>query len=295
MTRTITVLDGGTGRELHRVGAPFRQPEWSALALIEAPETVRQVHEAYLAAGADVITSNSYALTPFHIGAERFAAEGGHLADLAGRMGRAAIGEGPGRLAGSLPPVLGSYRPDLFDPRTATPLLRTLVEGLSPHVDLWLAETLSSLAEARLVREVLGSGSAPLWVSFTLQDDGDPAVAVLRSGEPAAGAARTAMEIGAETLLFNCSQPEVMLGAVTAARAVIGSAPLKIGVYANAFPPQRPDAQANDGLDPIREDLDPPQYVAFARAWTAAGAEVIGGCCGIGPAHIRALADAFGA
>ena len=293
MTRSITVLDGGTGRELHRVGAPFRQPEWSALALIEAPETVRQVHEAYLAAGADVITSNSYALTPFHIGAERFAAAGGHLADLAGRMGRAAIGDGPGRLAGSLPPVLGSYRPDLFDPRTATPLLRTLVDGLSPHVDLWLAETLSSLAEARLVQEILGPGSAPLWVSFTLQDDGDPAVAVLRSGEPAAEAARTAMDIGAETLLFNCSQPEVMLGAVTAARAVIGSAPLKIGVYANAFPPQRPDAQANDGLDPIREDLDPQHYVAFAKAWNAAGAEVIGGCCGIGPAHIRALADAF--
>ncbi len=293
MTRSITVLDGGTGRELHRVGAPFRQPEWSALALIEAPETVRQVHEAYLAAGADVITSNSYALSPFHIGAERFAAAGGHLADLAGRMGRAAIGDGPGRLAGSLPPVLGSYRPDLFDPRTATPLLRTLVDGLSPHVDLWLAETLSSLAEARLVREILGPGSAPLWVSFTLQDDGDPAVAVLRSGEPAAEAARTAMDIGAETLLFNCSQPEVMLGAVTAARAVIGSAPLKIGVYANAFPPQRPDAQANDGLDPIREDLDPQHYVAFAKAWNAAGAEVIGGCCGIGPAHIRALADAF--
>ncbi len=293
MTRSITVLDGGTGRELHRVGAPFRQPEWSALALIEAPDAVRQVHAAYLAAGADVITSNSYALTPFHIGSERFAADGGRLADLAGRMGRAAIGEGPGRLAGSLPPVLGSYRPDLFDPQVARPLLQTLVDGLAPHVDLWLAETLSSLAEARLVREVLGSNSKPLWVSFTLRDDGDPAAAELRFGEPATDAARTALEIGAETLLFNCSQPEVMLGAVTAARSVIGSAPVKIGVYANAFPPQRPDAQANDGLDPIREDLDPPHYVAFAKAWNAAGAEVIGGCCGIGPTHIRALADAF--
>ena len=119
MTRSITVLDGGTGRELHRVGAPFRQPEWSALALIEAPDAVRQVHAAYLAAGADVITSNSYALTPFHIGAARFATDGGRLADLAGRIGRAAIGDGPGRLAGSLPPVLGSYRPDLFDPAKA--------------------------------------------------------------------------------------------------------------------------------------------------------------------------------
>jgi S-methylmethionine-dependent homocysteine/selenocysteine methylase len=293
MSRSITVLDGGTGRELHRVGAPFRQPEWSALALIEAPEAVRQVHESYLAAGADVITSNSYALTPFHIGAGRFAAEGQSLADLAGRMGRDAIGAGPGRLAGSLPPVLGSYRPDLFDPQTATPLLQTLVDGLAPHVDLWLAETLSSIAEARLVREVLGPLSRPLWVSFTLRDDGDPAAAVLRSGEAAADAARAAVDIGAETLLFNCSQPEVMLGAITAARAATGSVALKLGVYANAFPPQRPDALANDGLDPIREDLEPADYAAFARAWHAAGAEVIGGCCGIGPAHIRALTDAF--
>ena len=79
---TITLLDGGTGRELKRIGAPFRQPEWSALALIEAPEFVSRVHEAYVAAGADVITTNSYAVVPFHLGAERFAAEGAKLAAL---------------------------------------------------------------------------------------------------------------------------------------------------------------------------------------------------------------------
>ena len=293
MPRSLTLLDGGTGRELHRVGAPFRQPEWSALALMEAPDAVQRVHETYLAAGADVITSNSYALTPFHIGAARFAAEGGGLADRAGRVGRAAVAEGPGRLAGSLPPVLGSYRPDLFDAATAAPLLQTLIAGLGPHVDLWLAETLSAVAEARLVRQVLGAVPQPLWVSFTLQDDGDPATAVLRSGEPVAAAARVALEIGAETLLFNCSQPEVMLAALTAARAEIGSAALQLGVYANAFPPQRPDAVANDGLDPIRADLDPVRYAVFAQQWRDAGADVIGGCCGIGPEHIRALADAL--
>jgi len=293
MPRSLTLLDGGTGRELHRAGAPFRQPEWSALALMEAPDTVRQVHAAYLAAGADVITSNSYALTPFHIGEARFATEGGVLADRAGRVGRAALGEGPGRLAGSLPPVLGSYRPDLFDAAAAAPLLQTLITGLAPHVDLWLAETLSTVAEARLVREALGARPQPLWVSFTLQDDGDPASATLRSGEPVALAARAALEIGADALLFNCSQPEVMLAALTAARAEIGPAALQLGVYANAFPPQRPDAVANDGLDPIRADLDPPRYAAFARQWRDAGAEVIGGCCGIGPEHIRALADAL--
>ena len=72
----VTLLDGGTGRELKRIGAPFRQPEWSALALIEAPEFVTRVHQSYVDAGADVITTNTYALVPFHIGEERFAAQG---------------------------------------------------------------------------------------------------------------------------------------------------------------------------------------------------------------------------
>ena len=48
----VTILDGGMGRELQRRGAPFRQPEWSALALIEAPDFVSQVHDAFATAGA---------------------------------------------------------------------------------------------------------------------------------------------------------------------------------------------------------------------------------------------------
>ena len=72
----ITILDGGMGRELHRIGAPFRQPEWSALALIETPERVAEVHDGFAAAGARILTTNSYAVVPFHIGEARFAAMG---------------------------------------------------------------------------------------------------------------------------------------------------------------------------------------------------------------------------
>ena len=72
MTTTFTLLDGGMGRELMRAGAPFRQPEWSALALMLAPETVTEAHRRFIAAGAEVITTNSYALVPFHIGAAKF-------------------------------------------------------------------------------------------------------------------------------------------------------------------------------------------------------------------------------
>ena len=53
--RALEILDGGMGRELQRRGAPFRQPEWSALALSEAPEAVIAVHTAYIEAGAGVI------------------------------------------------------------------------------------------------------------------------------------------------------------------------------------------------------------------------------------------------
>ncbi len=76
MGAAITLLDGGMGRELERMGAPFRQPEWSALPLIEGPDYVRRAHAAFIAAGAQVITTNSYAVVPFHLGAERFAAKG---------------------------------------------------------------------------------------------------------------------------------------------------------------------------------------------------------------------------
>ena len=82
----MVILDGGMGRELQRRGAPFRQPEWSALALSEAPEAVIAVHTAYIEAGAGVITSNSYAVVPFHIGEERFANEGFALAATAGQL-----------------------------------------------------------------------------------------------------------------------------------------------------------------------------------------------------------------
>ncbi len=88
MTTRITLIYGGMGRELKRMGAPFRQPEWSALALMEAPETVGQAHAAFIAAGAEVIITNSYALVPFHIGETRFATDGQSLAELSGRLAR---------------------------------------------------------------------------------------------------------------------------------------------------------------------------------------------------------------
>ncbi|MFI7857317.1 homocysteine S-methyltransferase family protein [Pseudomonas promysalinigenes] len=291
--RALVVLDGGMGRELQRSGAPFRQPEWSALALSEAPEAVVGVHTAFIAAGAQVITSNSYAVVPFHIGEERFAQEGLQLATVAGQLARRAANASaqPVQVAGSLPPLFGSYRPDLFQPQRVAEVLKPLLEGLAPNVDLWLAETQSSIAEVRAIHSHLPADGKPFWVSFTLQDEEVDSVPRLRSGEPVADAVEAVAELGVAALLFNCSQPEVIGAALDVARSIIEArqADIAIGAYANAFPPQSKQATANDGLDELREDLDPPGYLAWARDWRGRGASLIGGCCGIGPEHITQI------
>ncbi len=218
----ITLLDGGTGRELLRMGAPFRQPEWSALALMEAPVFVTRVHQAFIAAGAEIITTNSYAIVPFHIGAERFKSDGLRLAALAGRVAREAADASAGRVrvAGSLPPICGSYRAEWFDPMFARPILATLADGLRPFVDHWQAETLSCIEEAELVREVIGRDDKPLWLAFTLRDEAGSGrlEPELRSGQRVADAVKAAISLGAQAILFNCSQPEVMGAALTLAR-----------------------------------------------------------------------------
>jgi S-methylmethionine-dependent homocysteine/selenocysteine methylase len=289
----MVILDGGMGRELQRSGAPFRQPEWSALALSEAPDKVIGVHAAFIAAGAQVITSNSYAVVPFHIGEERFAREGLALAATAGQLARTAADAAPQpvKVAGSLPPLFGSYRPDLFQPERVAELLTPLLQGLAPHVDLWLAETQSSIAEVQAIHALLPADGKPFWVSFTLRDEEVDETPRLRSGEPVAEAIEAVAKLGVAAVLFNCSQPEVIGDAVDVAQSVIRrlGQDIAIGAYANAFPPQPKEAKANDGLDELRADLDPAGYLVWARNWQQRGLSMIGGCCGIGPEHIAEL------
>jgi S-methylmethionine-dependent homocysteine/selenocysteine methylase len=291
----VTVLDGGMGRELMRIGAPFQQPEWSAMALWEGPHWVTQAHRNFIDAGAEVITTNSYAVVPFHIGQERFDRSGRDLAALSGELACAAVVEWPSttgvQIAGSLPPLFGSYRPDLFDAGSAASIIDPLVEGLAPSIDLWLGETLSSIAEAAAVRDALerADDHRPLWLSFTLAPGG---TARLRSGEAVADAARAACDLGAEALLFNCCHTATIAAALDDAAP---HAPARLGAFANRFPDDHDSGDtptANAGLSELRADVAPSDYAELARQWRDRGATIIGGCCGIEPAHIAAVAAA---
>ncbi len=292
---TITLLDGGMSRELMRLNAPFRQPEWSALSLYEQPSAVRQVHENFIAAGAQIITTNSYAVVPFHIGEQRFHADGKMLAQLAGRLAQSAVknsGILTTQIAGSLPPLFGSYRPDLFRPERVEEIARPIIDGLAPYVDLWLCETQSSIIEPQTVKPLLPD-NRPFWVSFTLKDDEPTPTPQLRSGETVQSAVEKMAELGVDAILFNCCQPEVIEPALHVTRQTLHhlqAEQIRLGAYANAFASQQENT-ANDGLDEVRKDLDPQAYLNWATQWINAGASIIGGCCGIGLEHIKALSQ----
>lgn len=294
---SITILDGGMSRELMRLNAPFRQPEWSALSLYEKPSAVQQVHEEFIKAGAQVITTNSYAVVPFHIGEQRFHADGKMLSDLAGRLAKSAVknsGVLTTKIAGSLPPMFGSYRADLIEQDRFADIAQPIIDGLSPYVDLWLCETQSAIIEPVSVQKLLPKDERPLWVSFTLIDEKPTPEPQLRSGETVKSAVEKMVEIGVSAILFNCCQPEVIEQALIVTRETLkqlNATHIQTGAYANAFAPQPEDATANDGLDEVRKDLNPESYLEWAKKWTAQGATIVGGCCGIGREFIKVLSE----
>ena len=289
----LTILDGGMGRELKEIGAPFSQPLWSAQALIEAPQFVTQAHQHFIDAGAELIITNSYACVPFHLGEERFSQQGFELAALSGELAQAVAGNSKHAVtvAGAIPPPFGSYRPDLFDAENAKPIVQTLHDAQAPYVDVWMVETLCSLEELRAIHEVLKASSKPSYYAFSLSDETGSA-ATLRSGQAVTDAIKLAVQSNAAAVLFNCSVPEVMEQAIIDAKTVLDEleSSIEIGVYANNFAPISSDHEANDTLQCMRE-LSPEGYLEYAKRWYQLGATIIGGCCGIGPKHIKALSD----
>lgn len=299
---SITVLDGGMGKELRRIGAPFRQPEWSALALMEAPEMVALAHRNFIEAGAHVITTNNYAVVPYHLGDELFEARGRDLIGLAGRVAREVADESAAEVlvAGSLPPLFGSYEPTRFVPEPAAEIYASIVEELDPYIDVWLAETLSLTDEMIVIAGAIaeyGSGQT-FWSSFSLPDNWEDDRVAIRSGQTPADVASVVADRGdIGAVLFNCSLPEQIGPAIDELAPALSThdATVRFGAYANAFPLQRGTGYAaNEVIFERRAELTAEYYSDTVAEWVAAGATIVGGCCDMYPEHIAALAERFG-
>ncbi|HUF87421.1 MAG TPA: homocysteine S-methyltransferase family protein [Thermohalobaculum sp.] len=293
MTR-ITLLDGGMGQELIRRSPAEPTPLWSAEVMLHFPELVKAVHLAYIEAGARVITVNAYSCTRDrlqpHGAGDQFEALQKRACELA-KAARDASGEAVS-IAGCLPPLMWSYRPELAnDPDEVAPVYAEIAALQAPHVDLFLCETMSHSGQALgAVRGALeGGGGKPVWVSWTLRDDG---AALLRSDETVGEAAARLEGLAVGARLVNCSVPEAV-GAAMPHLAALGG---RFGGYANGFTGISPDYAPGTTVKTLRgrEDLGPTAYAKTVMGWVEAGARIVGGCCEIGPEHIATLAHHLG-
>jgi 5-methyltetrahydrofolate--homocysteine methyltransferase len=281
------VGDGAMGTMLQRAGLPQEgcPEQWNQ----ERPEVVRAVHAAYREAGAELLQTNSF-------GGNRFRLERAGWGDRVAEVNAAAVrltrvAGGPGRplIAGTLGPLLawrelGGPQPGI-DPH-ASPL--TLEEAFAEQaaalaaagVDLFLIETMTDLAEALAALKAVRA-RAPLAVVVTMAFGRDGRT--LAGGDPAEAAALLA-GAGAAAVGANCGAPAELLLVIQQMRAALPEMPLV--------------AQPSAGLPRVVDgqpvyDLDPDAMGVWARRLVEAGADLVGGCCGTTPAHIRAIYSAL--
>ncbi|MDB4197249.1 homocysteine S-methyltransferase family protein [Ascidiaceihabitans sp.] len=282
----MMILDGGMGQELvARAGKATSL--WSVQALLDAPEVVRQVHDEYFAAGADIATTNSYSVLPDRLEPHGMLDRLEELARLACQLASdAREAHGSGMVAGGLGPQGFSYQPDKAPPaEQAAEAYAKLAQIHAQYVDVHLLETMSSVDQARGGLMGAGVTGNPVWVALSVRDDDGTR---LRSGELVSDVMPLLEEFDPAAVFINCSKPE----AVDTAVPILAKSGRVVGAYANGFTGIAADFnKVGSTVDMLsaRRDLGPNAYADFADGWAANGATIIGGCCEVGPAHIAEL------
>ena len=286
----ITLLDGGTGTELRAIGVEVPShitSIWSAKALLDAPDAVVKVHRDYIAAGADVITVNNYAVTPPLLAREGLEQRLEELTTLATDLALRARDESGRdvRIAGSLPPLETSYRADLVGENDAILAdYRRLAAAFGSRVEILLCETMARAREAVAAATAAAETDREFWVSWTLQGSRP---GHLPSGETVPEAYAAVEHLGAHAYLVNCCGANFVTGVMGTLHSLTDR---PVGGYANgadAIPAE--DTAVTTPEDAPRKALDVEGYAAAVSAWLDAGATIVGGCCSTRPAHIARL------
>ena len=270
LTNGLVRLDGGFGTLLQARGLrPGESPhDWN----VEHPADVTAIHAAYRAAGSDIVLSNTF-------GANRLKYTGGHelsrVIDAAMACARAA---GPGAVALDVGPTGRLLKPagDLDFEEAYAAFAEEVRMGAAAGADLVFVETMSDMLELKAaVLAAKESCALPVFATVALDANGK-----LLTGGSVEAVAAMLEGLGADAIGFNCGLgPDRMLPYV---RRLVAATRLPVIVKPNAGMPRIEDGRT-------LFDVGPQEFARHVSSLVAAGARVVGGCCGTTPEHIAAL------
>jgi len=288
------LLDGGLSNELERQGCNLNQKLWSAKLLESNPEAIILAHLSYLESGAQCIITSSYQATLpgfMAIGYDKSSANGLILrsVELAEEARNRFLSfNAPASkplIAASIGPY-GAYLADGSEYRGNYVISdQELSDFHEPRInlldnstaDILACETIPSFQETEVLSEIIEDIKKPVWVSFSCKDDkhlsdGTPIdkCAALFAHHP------TVFAIG-----VNCTSPEFISALIRSIKTKSGNK--KIVVYPNSGATYHAESKTWSSLSDLYS------CELMVKEWMDLGADIIGGCCGIGPQQIKAM------
>ena len=292
-SREVVILDGGMGAELEKFGASIDKDLWSGRCSIDNPEIVREVHQNFVNSGADVITTNTYASTP--ISMKEYGYDG-YIEDWNNASVKIArqVADSSDRevaVAGSVS-TCGSW--DKIEPKLLKPGFDQQISILSDAgVDLIILEAMtSSTRTIEAILECSNKTNLPVWLSISCALDREQNKLMLGYQE-SINYSKAFFYDDFEIAInkFTSMHDGPILVAHTdfkitnqAVKEIRKNHKGIIGAYPNNGFFEKPHWHT-------AEDILPKNYCEEAKLWIESGAQIIGGCCGIGPSHIKALSN----
>jgi S-methylmethionine-dependent homocysteine/selenocysteine methylase len=288
----LLIGDGGMGTELRMRGVNVPSHEdsiWSALALIENIQIIKEIHLDFIEAGAEFIIANNYAVTQPILERENLSHM---LEDLTLRsieIAKEAIKESGKQvlLAASLPPLETSYRSDLILERTSMDhMYGELASILENKVDIVICETMSHSLEAMSALTSIQNLKSQKWMAWTIYGNQN----TLPSGETITEAFDVISDLECDAYLINCGGANLITEGIKELKPLTNK---PIGGYGNSEiieiskkdRSDRPEVDHWSSATAINEK----EYAEEAQIWVQEGATIIAGCCRTRPSHIEEI------
>lgn len=281
----VVLLDGATGTELQRRGVPMDKIAWSGAAVLSHPQVVREIHEDYIRSGARVIITNTFGSTRQMLGPAGFGDQVEIVHRDAVRLAQQArdnVGIEGVAIAGSISSEPPAFERDAFlSPNDELAAYRESASLLADAgVDLIALEMMVDISHAALAMQAALETGLPVWLGVGCKQAEDGEVVSFDHPDLAFSAVLDALiPLGPSVVNIMHSPIEAVAAAVELVRERWQG---PIGVYPESGYFTKPHWNFVDVIAP--DDL-----VAEAQSWVASGVRLLGGCCGTGPQHIRAL------